>query len=109
MMKRRVSLLGSTGSVGTNALNIVRDHPTRYRIVSLSAGSSVDVLAQQILEFRPDYASVGSEDAARSLRKALPADLGVKVFFGVEGHRLCVEQSNPDVVLSAMMGTFGLK
>lgn len=108
--KRRVSLLGSTGSIGTNTLNVIRQHPDLFDVVSLSAGSSLDVLLKQIEEFKPRFVSVASEDLARDLKLKLSPTLPrIGVFSGPSGHRQCVELGQPDVVMSAMMGTFGLE
>lgn len=109
--KRRLSVLGSTGSVGQNALRLVRDHPNQFEIISLSCGSSVDLLADQIQEFKPQAVSVADEVSAAELQKKLkslsfrPKD----VFVGMSGHSECIKKLQPQVVLAAMMGTFGLE
>jgi 1-deoxy-D-xylulose-5-phosphate reductoisomerase len=107
--KRKISILGSTGSIGTNTLNIIRDHRDRFDVASLSCGSSVPLLLQQINEFKPEAVSVATEALARDLKGQLPLDTKVKVFYGIEGHQRTVEETQPDVLLSSMNGTFGLK
>ena len=58
---RRVSILGSTGSIGTNTLAVIRQHLDRFKVSSLSCGNSIDTLLQQIAEFNPEAVSVGSD------------------------------------------------
>ncbi len=108
-LKRRVSILGSTGSIGTSTLEVIRQNRDLFEIVSLSAGSSLDVLTAQILEFSPRFVSVADESVAEALRLKLPEDVQTAVFAGREGHRFCVENSRPDVLISAMTGSFGLE
>lgn len=108
-VKRRVSILGSTGSIGTNTLNVIRQHPDLFDVVSLSAGSSLDVLVKQIMEFKPRFVSVGNDEKAEALKLQLPEDIQTVVLAGREGHRFCVENSRPDVLISAMSGSHGLE
>jgi 1-deoxy-D-xylulose-5-phosphate reductoisomerase len=108
-IKRRVSILGSTGSVGSSTLEVIRHNRDLFDVVSLSAGSSLDSLASQILDFNPRFASVADESMAEALRLKLPEDAQTAVFSGREGHRFCVENSRPDVLISAMVGSFGLE
>ncbi len=105
---RRVSLLGSTGSVGTNALNVIRQHPESFKVVSLSCGSSLDLFLKQIFEFSPDCVSVGSSELADALRLRLPDHKKLKIFSGPKGHAQCIEETKPDVLMSAMAGSHGL-
>ncbi len=107
--KKRISILGSTGSVGTNTLNLIRDNRDLFDVVGLSAGSSIEVLKQQVEEFSPRFVSVANEGLASALRLLLPKSSGPVVFAGTEGHRQIVELARPDVVISAMMGTHGLE
>ncbi|PIR23020.1 MAG: 1-deoxy-D-xylulose-5-phosphate reductoisomerase [Deltaproteobacteria bacterium CG11_big_fil_rev_8_21_14_0_20_45_16] len=105
-IKRKVCILGSTGSVGKNALEIVRQQPDRFEIVGLACGSSVDHLLAQIEEFQPSFVSLGSEKLAGEIREKLPR--GVEIFYGSMGHRDLVEQCRADVVMASMSGTHGL-
>src|SRR5579863_4409033 len=72
-MTQSLCILGSTGSVGTNCLNVVRSLPGRFRVVSLAAGRNVDLLARQIVEFRPTRVAVGSRECVEPLRQRLSA------------------------------------
>jgi len=105
-IKRRVCVLGSTGSVGKNTLEIVRQQPDRFEIVGLACGSSVDLLLAQIEEFGPPFVSLGSSKLAGELREKVPS--GVEIFSGFMGHRDLVEQCRADVVMASMSGTHGL-
>lgn len=105
--RRRVAVLGSTGSIGTNTLDVIRQHPDAFEVVALGCGSSVDTALKQIEEFRPSWVSVGSSAVAQALAMKL-TNHRPAIFFGSEGHRDLVRESSPDVVMSAMMGTHGL-
>lgn len=106
--KRKICLLGSTGSIGKNVLDVVRQHKDQFEIEALACGSSLENFTQQIEEFNPSFVSVGTEEVSRSLSKRL-VDSKLPIFFGSDGHRRLVEESSPDVVVAAMSGTFGLQ
>jgi 1-deoxy-D-xylulose-5-phosphate reductoisomerase len=106
--RRRVALLGSTGSIGTNTLNIIRQHPDLFEVVSLSCGSSLPAFLKQIEEFRPKAISVATEILANNLKSQIRT-YSPEIYFGVKGHSDCIESTRPDVVISAMMGTHGLR
>lgn len=108
MACRRVSILGSTGSVGSNTLDVIRKSSDQFEVVSLSCGSSLDVLLKQMDEFRPRFVSVGSQELADALRLKLGSDYPCSVFAGTEGHKKCIEEASPDVLMSSMSGTYGL-
>jgi 1-deoxy-D-xylulose-5-phosphate reductoisomerase len=103
---RSVVLLGSTGSIGTQALDVVRRNPDRFRIVGLAAGGrDPQALAAQVAEFRPEVVAVGRPEAVAAVRDAVGP--GVRVLGGPEG----VEQiaAHPcDVVLNGLDGALGL-
>ena len=107
-LKRKVSILGSTGSVGSNTLNVIRDHKEQFEVVSLSCGSSIPLLIEQISEFCPRFVSVATEALATELKKQLPAGSKIEVFSGNEGHCELVRAAAPDVLMSSMNGTHGL-
>ena len=75
---KKIGVMGSTGSIGTQTLDIVRNYPDRLEIVALAAGSSVELLEQQIREFKPRYAAKWSEDAAKDLKERV-ADLEIEI------------------------------
>ena len=75
-MKKGIAILGSTGSIGTQALDVIDHHPGRFRVVALAAGRQVGRLAEQALRFRPALLSVADADAAAALRTLLQAESG---------------------------------
>ncbi len=105
---KTLSLLGSTGSIGRNTLELVRQFPGRFRIAGLAAGRQIDVLAEQILEFAPECVSVADETLVDQLGKRLPAGHRPRILCGVEG--LCTVATLPaaDMVVSAVVGAIGL-
>ncbi|MFQ5465688.1 MAG: 1-deoxy-D-xylulose-5-phosphate reductoisomerase [Thermodesulfobacteriota bacterium] len=101
-----LAILGSTGSIGTSTLDIVRRHPDRFRVVALAAGSNVELLKRQAGEFRPLFVSVGSEDDVRGLGADLPE--GCSVGFGVEGASTAATHDGVDCTVAAISGAAGL-
>ena len=79
---KRVSILGSTGSIGRNTLEIVRQFPTKFQIYALSCKDSTDLLADQIREFHPKFASVGSREQALDFKESFPE---TKFLWGTDG------------------------
>ncbi len=104
---KNVVVLGSTGSVGTQALEVVRSMPERFRVVALSGHSRWQLLAQQAQEFRPQAAAVGDQEAAGFLAQALNGR-DVEVLCGPEGLRRLASWEGADIVLSAVSGAAGL-
>ena len=106
---QNVSILGSTGSIGLNTLRVIADHPQRYRVFALTAHASVDALFQQCLQFRPRFAVLGEEGAARQLRqRLLPEGLPTEVLSGPEGLELAAAAPDVDIVMAAIVGGAGL-
>ena len=106
MQKRRVVILGSTGSIGTSALKVARDIPDRMEIVGLAAGTSVEALARQAREFNVRSVCIFDSSAADELARALP---GAQVETGEEGLCRLAQLSEADMVLISIVGTAGLK
>ena len=105
---RRVAVLGSTGSVGTQALQIIRDNPRRLRVHSLAAHRNVDLLVSQVEEFKPSFVALADESLAETLQQKLCGG-DTKVLSGVDG--LCMLASHPEaeIILGAISGVAGLK
>ncbi|MDA0999372.1 MAG: 1-deoxy-D-xylulose-5-phosphate reductoisomerase [bacterium] len=106
-MKKRVSILGSTGSIGENALRVIEAHPDRFEVVALAAGRNWERLAAQARRFSPEVVSVASPIDAERLRPMVPA--GVKVLFGEAGLFEVAAGQGADIVVSALVGAAGLK
>jgi len=105
---KKITILGSTGSIGTQTLEIVRNYPDDLKITALAAGSNIDLLETQIREFRPTHAAMNNEAAAKDLKTRV-ADLPVKILSGMEG---IIEVSTlPDIemLVTAIVGMIGLK
>ena len=106
MLRKRVILLGSTGSIGTSALKVARDIPDRMQVVGLAAQRSVDALVAQVAETGVKFVTVTDADAARQARALLPSD--VNVFDGAQGLVDLVQAVEADMVLVAIVGVAGL-
>ncbi len=110
-MIKGLCILGSTGSIGQNCLNVVRGREDRFRVVSLSAGRNLDVLADQIAEFRPSIAVVAQRDSIAPLRDWLQARgfrENIKIIAGTEGQVEAVSHPEVNFIVAASHGTTGL-
>lgn len=103
---KRISLLGSTGSIGKNALNVARHLKSNIQVVALAARENIDLLEQQAREFCPSLIAVYNTEKASELQKRLP---GIKVVGGMEGLCEVAAYSDATMVISAIAGTLGLK
>jgi len=105
---KTLTLLGSTGSIGCNVLNVVRSFPDRYRITGLAAGQNIEKLAEQVLEFNPELISVADQAGAEKLRQKLPSEFKSKVRYGSEGSMEVAALDSADMAISAIVGAAGL-
>ncbi|MBA4322304.1 MAG: 1-deoxy-D-xylulose-5-phosphate reductoisomerase, partial [Odoribacter sp.] len=105
---KNISILGSTGSIGVNALDVIGNNPDRFKIVALSAGTNVKLLGRQIDQFRPEVVSVIDEEHARELKKIVNPSLRTDILFGPEGYCEVASVKKADMVISAMVGSAGL-
>lgn len=104
---KRVAILGSTGSIGTQTLDVIRQHPDRFIVEVLTAQNSCDLLIAQALEFRPNAVVIGNDAKYQKVKEALiPHD--IKVFAGQKAIAQIVEMETIDVVLTALVGYSGL-
>ncbi len=106
--KKNISLLGATGSIGTSTLDVVRQHPERYRLVGLAAGNNIELLARQVAEFEPLLVSVAQADKLDALAALLPASWRGQLCHGPEGAVAVAELAEADTVVSAIVGAAGL-
>lgn len=104
---RRISILGSTGSVGTQALDVIARFPQRFEVCALGAGHQVELLAQQVRQFRPAVVSVAGPAEAKALRELLGAGQVPEIHYGDEG-LVAVATAPADMVLTAVVGLRGL-
>ena len=108
MKKKQIAILGSTGSIGTQALQVVAEHPDRYEVYALTAHNQVDLLIKQAHQFLPEAVVIANEAHYITLKEAL-SDLPIKVYAGQDALCQIVESQPIDVVLAAMVGYAGLK
>ncbi len=109
MLVRQVAILGSTGSIGVNTLDVIRAHPNRFKVVALTAAKQVDLLAQQCAEFKPAIAVVSDADGAARLSKLLLENkINTQVLYGPEALVNAVADSDCDTVMAAIVGAAGL-
>src|SRR5438552_1508395 len=101
---RSLAILGATGSIGTQALDVVRADPDAFEVVALGASTSVDVLAAQAQEFRPKVVAIADERRARELEAKVP--VGTEVTAGPTA--LADVSANADVILNGVVGFAGL-
>lgn len=107
MEKKQIAILGSTGSIGTQALEVIEEHSDLYEVYCLTANNKVDLLAEQARKFNPAAVVIANESHYERL-KSLLADLPIKVFAGKDALCQIVEADPIDMVLTAMVGFAGL-
>ena len=105
---KRISILGSTGSIGVSTLDVVGAHPDQFTVTALAAGRNITLMKQQIERFRPRLAAVIDEAHARELRRLLGPASTTDILFGPEGYRETAAVADADMVVSAMVGAAGL-
>ncbi|QDH22889.1 1-deoxy-D-xylulose-5-phosphate reductoisomerase [Saccharibacillus brassicae] len=105
-MTKKIALLGSTGSIGTQTLQVVAEHPERFEIEALAAGGNTQLLLEQIRQFKPSKVSVATREAAQALKLQVPA--GTQVYFGEEGLIEIAAGTDADTVVTAVTGSMGL-
>ncbi len=104
---KRVSILGSTGTIGAKALAMIDPHPDSFEVVALAARSNIDLLERQIRHFSPRLVAVGTQEAAKTLKGRVAA-LPVEIGWGVEGLLNVATAPEADIILAAMVGAAGL-
>ncbi|MCR5673901.1 MAG: 1-deoxy-D-xylulose-5-phosphate reductoisomerase [Lachnospiraceae bacterium] len=105
---KNVVVMGSTGSIGTQTLDIIRNHPDELRVVALTANSSVDLICDQAMEFKPDLVAMYDRDAADKVAARL-AGCNIKVVAQMDGLIEAAEKKEADIVVTAMVGMIGIR
>lgn len=105
---KTLTLLGSTGSIGCNVLDVVRSFPGQYRVTGLAAGKNISKLLEQVLEFHPELISVADEKGAEQLCQRLPVEYRDRVRYGSEGTQQVAALDSADMTVSAIVGAAGL-
>jgi len=106
---KRISVLGSTGSIGTQTLEVVRQNKDELEVFALSAGTNVDLIEKQIREFMPKIAAMGDEKAAEELRGRISDLSGVKVLAGMDGLLEMASDPGYDILVTAIVGMIGIR
>ncbi|USG67962.1 1-deoxy-D-xylulose-5-phosphate reductoisomerase [Brevibacillus ruminantium] len=104
---KRISLLGSTGSVGKSTLDVVAQHPEEFRVVALAGGTNVELLAEQVKQFQPELVSVGTTQGANELRERL-GKRQVEIVCGNEGLEEVAKHPSSNFVMTAVVGSVGV-
>ncbi|MBR2958840.1 MAG: 1-deoxy-D-xylulose-5-phosphate reductoisomerase [Bacteroidales bacterium] len=105
---KRIAILGSTGSIGTQALNVIRRHRDLFAVEVLCAGSNAELLARQAIEFNPNAVVIADENKYQLLRDAL-AHTDIKVYAGADAMTDLMDMADIDMVLAAIVGFAGLR
>jgi 1-deoxy-D-xylulose-5-phosphate reductoisomerase len=109
LITRKLCILGSTGSIGVNTLDVIRAHPDQFKVTALTAGRQIQRLAEQCLEFKPKIAVVHSAADAKTLQELLEGKgLSIAVHHGEAGLMSAVTESECDTVMAAIVGAAGL-
>ncbi|NNF02778.1 MAG: 1-deoxy-D-xylulose-5-phosphate reductoisomerase, partial [Bacteroidia bacterium] len=107
-LKKGIAILGSTGSIGTQALDVIDANPDSFDVELITAGENVELLLEQAKRYKPNTIVIANESKCDWLKSQL-ADDDVKVFGGIEAIEQCVEMESIDIVLTAMVGFAGLR
>ena len=105
---KKIAILGSTGSIGVNALRVIQANPEKYQVTALAAGKNIRLLLEQIKRFRPLAVAVMEETAANELKAQLTNSGRPEIFFGTEGFIRLATMTEADTIISAMAGAAGL-
>ena len=108
MKVKRIAILGSTGSIGTQTLDVVAAHPDRYEVYAISANRSIDLLVEQAHRFKPEIVCIADENLYERLKEEL-SDLDCKVWAGADAIAQMVTMDSIDIVVAAMVGYAGLR
>lgn len=107
-MQKKIAILGSTGSIGTQALEVVSSHPDKFEVEVLTAQNNLELLIQQSIQYKPNMVVIGNEDHYPELRNALER-YPIKVYAGADAIAQVTSFDSIDIVLTAMVGFSGLK
>jgi len=108
VVPQKIAILGSTGSIGCQSLDVISRYPERFCVESLIAGNNVDLLIKQARQFQPDSVVIGNDDHYKLLKESLH-DTDIKVYAGIEAIDQIVTSSTVDVVIASIVGYSGLR
>ena len=101
---KKLSILGSTGSIGTQTLEIVKNKPSEFKIIGLTTNKNIGLLKKQIIEFKPEAVAVMDENKADELRNKINID----VYSGIDGIIKIAKLDNADTVVNSVVGSIGV-
>lgn len=108
-VKKRIAILGSTGSIGVSTLDVIARHPDRFEVFALSASTQIDLMLRQCVQFKPAFAVMASEPHGRALeQKCLDLGLKTRVLWGAEAITMIASHELVDAVMAAIVGAAGL-
>ncbi len=107
-MSQKIAILGSTGSIGTQTLDIVSQNPEDLQVVAMSCGSNLDLFETQIRKYKPSLVSVGTEDLAKDLKTRL-SDIDIQIQYGMDGLIAVATSADADTVVTAIVGMVGVQ
>ena len=108
-LKRRIAILGSTGSIGVSTLDVIARHPDRFEVFALSASTQVDLMLRQCLQFKPSFAVMASEPQGRALEhQCRQGNLKTRVLWGADAITMIASHEQVDVVMASIVGAAGL-
>ncbi|MCR4831626.1 MAG: 1-deoxy-D-xylulose-5-phosphate reductoisomerase [Pseudobutyrivibrio sp.] len=107
-MAQNIAILGSTGSIGTQTLDIVSQNPSELNVVAMSCGKNIDLFEKQVRKYTPELVSVGTEELAKDLKNRL-SDMDIKIEFGMEGLISVATYEAADTVVTAVVGMIGVQ
>lgn len=103
---KNIAILGSTGSIGTSALDVIRGLNKQFKVIALTGNRNVDLIMEQIEEFKPKYVSIGCKDGLEKIKNRFP---DVEVYFGDEGLKIIGALDETDIILTAVSGAVGIE
>ena len=107
-MKKKIVILGSTGSIGTNTIDVVENNLDEFEIVGLTAGRNVELLAEQVRKIKPKYAGIADEDRVSEFQRICSGSSDFQLFKGEKGLQELVRNCDADLIVNALVGSVGL-
>lgn len=104
-----ISILGSTGSIGTQTLDVVREHADELKVCAITGNNNIELLREQIIEFSPMLCCVMNEEKASALRSMLPSHIKTEIISGMDGLIAAAEYEKSEIIVTAVSGMIGLK
>jgi 1-deoxy-D-xylulose-5-phosphate reductoisomerase len=104
---KNIAILGSTGSIGTQTIQVIEAHPDQFKLVAIAAGSNIPLIIEQVNRLKPELVSVGSKEIADQVKIHIPSQ--IKLIYGAEGLVEVATYPSADILVTGIMGSIGLK